>query len=125
MVCPTVKWLQEFGDWCREHPWEYIPETLDCDDAALDAVVNASKGLKRNKKLWGNGHALLYSKVDMVYGETLCGITPVSNEAVRHANNVARTKEGWFFFERQTGQHEMVLSALERRAVDDLLFVLV
>lgn len=120
MVCPTNKWVQDFGEWVKINKSKYEAQSWDCDEFALWARVKASESLCQNRKLRTYGHSFLVCTLLLDPDQTLNGISGGG----WHACNIVRTPEGWVFFEPQSGDHELAGVALERSAVTSLDFVL-
>jgi hypothetical protein len=109
VLCPSARWLDDFGDWCELNRDPYLKEAWDCDDFALWGVVQAGRALAR--KYSGFGHAVLYAVVDIAGNGTggtggtggTSGLFGVAGG--RHALNLIRCEDGWYWFEPQNGQH--------------------
>lgn len=99
-VCPQVSWIEEMGKWIKANPWIYAPEKSDCDDAALDLVVESGRAIV-GSRLDGAGHSVTYCTIQITEGSTLNDIGGGS-----HATTIVRTPDGWMFFERESGKYE-------------------
>lgn len=102
VLCPSARWLDDFGDWCELHRDPYLKEAWDCDDFALWGVVQAGRALAR--KYSGFGHAVLYAAVQILPGCELLRV-PGGEKGSRHALNLIRCEDGWYWFEPQNGMH--------------------
>lgn len=125
--CPTVEWLQRFGEFCRwmwgkvsaDRMARRIPqsESNDCDDAAGRAVAWAREARDQSDELvrLGVGFAVFLAYVTIREGECVNGIT--GDGRMQHRICIVRTPDGWMAFEPQTGSHERLESALDRCAL--------
>lgn len=125
--CPTVEWLQRFGDFCRFRLQAIRQsranlgiaksESNDCDDAAGRAVGWAREARDQSEELviLGVGFAVFLAYITIFDGESVNGIT--GDGRTQHKTCVVRTPDGWMAFEPQTGRHEHLAVALDRCAL--------
>lgn len=99
LFCPAREWLDNFAEYLQETLAVGSKEAWDCDDYALNAVVQASIACKDAEL--DSGHTFIYVTVRL-WGDLL-GVS--ATNLVGHALNLVRTDDGaLWLFEPQNGR---------------------
>ena len=99
-LCPSADFLDDMCLYIKDHVWVYLPDKSDCDDAAFDLVVLASRALAKSR-VNNVGHAVCFCQIIITEGATLNNIGGGG-----HCTTIVRTPDGWKFLERESGTYE-------------------
>ena len=99
LFCPSPKWLPKFGAFLLDKHRQGKREKYDCDDFALDAVVEATNAFNQNKQIDDCGHSFGY--VELWIGAS--GLNGLPGPGFHAENIVLCSDRVIYLFEPQTG----------------------
>lgn len=116
IFCPSDKWLDKFCEYLRQvlPIGSYEEDKLDCDDFALEVVVEAGRALRETKHLEKCSHSIgLCEMIISPFGGGFLGLEVDTFDKAGHLTNLIRTKTGWRFLEGQTLKHEKAIDVID------------
>jgi hypothetical protein len=110
IFCPDLKWIEKFCKYLQRRNIQrpYRKESYDCDDYALDAMVQATEALCASNEIKDCTHSVSYAEVLLVpdgmrlYYSLFFGIdrTDLTSSVSAHALDFVRCANGkWYGIE--------------------------
>lgn len=96
--CPHEQWvLEDLAQYHRKHPFDFVPESNDCDDASTELKEHIRQAVQKNPDWRGYGVPVAIIDITVSAFNTI-GLSTWGN----HEAEIIRTAEGkWLFYDRQ------------------------